>query len=522
LVGGGAAALASACAGARDSLVVGRAPGAGGGGRYDEVLERALAAAKRAGASYADARVVRRREEGLGTREDHVVHVAYEETFGVGVRVIVNGAWGFAATARVEPAAVEETARRACAMATAFAGVSRRPVELAPAPAVTASWTGPCDRDPFEVPLEEKTAMLLTLWAEARATGGVQRGQASLDSTDEWKIFASSEGSRIEQRITRVDPGFTVTAVDPVSGEFESVSVAMAPAQAGYEYVERSALRMDARQAAENAARKLKAPPVTPGKRDLVIAPSNLWLVIHESIGHATELDRAMGFEANFAGTSYATPEKRGKLRIGSPIVNVYADRTTPGGLATCAYDDDGVKAQRWDLVKDGVFVGYQTTREQAGWIGERVSRGACDAYDFRSFPFQRMPNVSLAPAQKEVTLEDLVAATDDGVYAVGNASWSIDHQRYNFQFGAQMAYQIKKGKIAGVVRRFAYQSNSITFWNSCDMLGGPASWRLGGALNDGKGQPGQSHGMSHGCPPTRFRGIDVLDVGAGRAKGAA
>jgi TldD protein len=291
--------------------------------------------------------------------------------------------------------------------------------------------------------------------------------------------------------------------------------------QAGWEYITQSTLRADARAVAENAVRKLKAPAVTAGKRDVILAPTNLWLTIHESCGHATELDRALGYEADLAGTSFATPDKRGSLHLGAPIVNVYADKTTPGGLATCAYDDDGVATQRWDLVKNGVFVGYQTTRDQAAWIGEKASRGTSYAQDFGSFPFQRMPNVSLAPADKEVTLEEIIAATDDGIYATGDASWSIDHQRYNFQFGAQMAYEVKKGKIAGPVRRFAYQSNSIEFWNACDMLGGPASWRLNGALQDGKGEPTQSNAVSHGCPPARFRNVNVLDASGGR-KGAA
>jgi len=520
LVGGGIAALASACAGARDAT---RAKDASGteAAQFDEVLARALAAAKRAGASYADARIVRRRWENLSTREDHVVGVAYDESYGIGIRVLSGGAWGFSASSLVEGSAAEEAAKRAVAMANANARASTRPIELAPVPAARDSWRTVLTLDPFDVSLEEKTTFLLALWNEARAVQGAAHGDGWLSSLSEWKIFASSEGSRIEQAITRVAPGLSVTAVDTASGQFESVRTEVAPMQAGWEYVTQSPLRTEARQIAENAVRKLKAPAVTPGKRDVILAPTNLWLTIHESCGHATELDRALGYEANLAGTSFATPEKRGVLHLGAPIVNVYADKTTPGGLATCAYDDEGVATQRWDLVKNGVFVGYQTTREQAGWLGEKGSRGTSYAQDFESFPFQRMPNVSLAPAEREVTLEEIIAATDDGIYATGDASWSIDHQRYNFQFGAQMAYEVKKGKIAGPVRRFAYQSNSIEFWNACDMIGGPASWRLNGALQDGKGEPMQSNAVSHGCPPARFRNINVLDASGGR-KGAA
>jgi TldD protein len=516
LLGTGVAALSSACAARQDAppaLSAASAPKA-----LDDVLARALAAAKTAGATYADARIVRRQWETLFTREDHIVAVDYTESYGIGVRVLANGAWGFAAASRVQGAAAEDAARRATLAAKANARANDRPFELAPTPVVTDTWRAAVERDPFSVPIEEKAAFLLSLWDDAKGVAGVKYAESWVRSLAEWKLFASSEGSRIEQSITRIGPGFRATAVDKASGEFEAVTDEVAPRQAGWEYVLASALKANARRTAEDAVAKLKAPPVTPGKRDLILAPSHLWLTIHESIGHATELDRALGWEANFAGTSYATPDKLGKLRIGSPIVTVYADKTTPGGLATCAYDDDGVKTQRWDLIKDGLFVGYQTTRDQAALIGEKASRGTCYAQDFRSFPFQRMPNVSLSPGAKDVSLDDIVAATDDGIYAVGDGSWSIDHQRYNFQFGSQMAYEVKKGKIVGPVRRFAYQSNSITFWNSCDMLGGPKTWEMGGSIYDGKGEPGQINAMSHGCPVARFRGVNVLDMKKGAA----
>jgi TldD protein len=527
LLGGGLAALSSACArspGAGGLIVPASGSGAVATGPsplvaettpLGEILQRAITAATRAGASYADARIVRKRSEWLSTREDHVVGVSYDESYGIGIRVVAGGAWGFAATSHVEASAAEETARRAVAMGKANAAANETPVVLAPAPAVQATWGTPMRVDPFTVSLEEKTAYLLSLWEEARQVKGVEHGDAHLQSLGEWKMFASSDGSRIEQAITRIGPQLTLTAIDKASGEFESVRSEIAPMQAGWEYVTASPLKKDARRLGEDVVRKLKAPPVTPGKRDVILAPSNLWLTIHESCGHSTELDRALGYEANLAGTSFATPEKRGHLQFGSPRVHVYADKTTPGGLATCAYDDDGVKTQRWDLIKDGVFVGYQTTREQAGWIGESASRGTSYAQDFQSIPFQRMPNVSVAPSEKEVTVEQMIAATDDGIYATGDASWSIDHQRYNFQFGAQMAYEVKKGKIVGPVRRFAYQSNSIEFWNACDMIGGKGSWALNGALNDGKGQPEQSNPVSHGTSPARFRQINVLDTTA-------
>ena len=483
----------------------------------DMVVDRALETARRAGASYADVRVVRRRAETVATREDHVVSVGFGETYGIGVRVLVDGVWGFASTADVEAGAAAATAQNAVALARAARPSRKRAVELSPAPAVRASWPSPMQVDPFTVPLGEKAQYLLELWPLVKNAPLVKYATASLESNSEWKLFASSEGSRIEQAITRVQPSLTVVAVD--RGEFESRTSPVPPMQAGWEYVTGSRLREDARKYAEDVAEKLRAPSVTPGRKDLILAPSNLWLTIHESVGHPTELDRALGLEANLAGTSFATPDKLGKLRYGTELVTLYADKTTPGGLATCAYDDDGVKTQRWDLVKNGVFVGYQTTRDQAAWIGEKASRGTSYGEDHRSVAFQRMPNVSLAPPRNgDLKLEDMIAATDDGILITGDGSWSIDHQRYNFQFSGQTFHAIKGGKIAGALRDVAYQSNSVEFWNSCDMIGNKKGWELHGTLHDGKGQPGQSNAVSHGCPPARFRGVNVLNVNT-RAK---
>jgi TldD protein len=343
----------------------------------------------------------------------------------------------------------------------------------------------------------------------------VKFANANYSAYGEWKLFASSEGTYLEQSITRVEPSFSVTAVDTAAGEFESRSHEIAPAQAGWEYVEEANLLADVPRMAEDAVQKLKAPGVTPGVRDLILAPSNLYLTIHESIGHPTELDRVLGFEANMAGTSFVSTDQLGKLKYGSELVSVYADKTTPRALATCGYDDDGVKTQKWDLIKNGVLVGLQTTREQAGWIGEKESRGSSYAQDFGAFPFQRMPNVSLAPGAKDLGVADLIAATDDGVYITGRGSWSIDHQRKNFQFGGQMFYEVKKGKITRALRDVAYQALTLDFWRGCDLVGGAREWRMSGAMNDGKGEPGQSNAVSHGCPPARFRRVNILNTNA-------
>jgi TldD protein len=483
------------------------------------VLERALAAARGAGASYADARVVRRRVERVATREDHVVDLDSDESFGIGVRVVANGAWGFAASYVVTEEEAKRVAEQAVAIAKVNAAVMAHPVELAAVEAYTTSWRTALEKDPFDVSLEEKADLLLGVWAEASKVPEVKYVSAWSDVIAEWKVLMTTDGSFIQQEVTRVGPGYKVTAVDAKSGEFEAVSHTCAPMQAGWEYVQRAGLVADARKVADDAVTKLRSPSVEPGKRDLVLAPSHLWLTIHESVGHPTELDRALGYEANYAGTSFATPDQIGKLKYAAPIVTLYADKTTPGGLATSGYDDDGVKTTRWNLVQDGVLVSFQTTRDQAGWIGEKSSRGTSFAQDHQSIPFQRMPNVSLAAGAKELSQDDLVAATDDGILIVGDGSFSIDQQRYNFQFGGQMFYAIKAGKIAGTLRDVAYQANTVEFWNSCDLIGGAKAWSLHGTMRDGKGQPSQSNPVSHGCPPARFRGVNVLNTNArGRA----
>ena len=501
------AALTSACA----DPPVARAPEEH---TIDGTIARALDAAKRAGATYTDVRIVRRRTESITAREDHVIGVSADETYGIGVRVVAFGAWGFAASATVDGPSAEQAARAAVAMARAARGALKSPVDLARAPVVKGAWKNTYAIDPFAVPLAEKAQYLLDLWPSVRDVRLVKYTRAQFEALREHKIFASSEGSRVEQTIVRVSPSLEVTAV--MEGQFESRASELAPAQGGWEYVTGSTLKASARELAEDAVEKLRAPSVKPGRRDLVLAPSNLWLTIHESVGHPTELDRALGLEANFAGTSFATPDKRGKLQYGSEHVSIYADKTTPGGLATCAWDDEGVATQRWDLIKEGLFVGYQTTRDQAAFIGETASRGTSYAEDYKTVAFQRMPNVSLAPDSKsERSLKDLVAATDDGILISGNGSYSIDHQRYNFQFSGQTFHEIKGGKISGPLRDVAYQSNSLEFWRSLDMLGGPKSWELRGTLWDGKGEPAQANAVSHGCPPARFENVDILNINA-------
>jgi TldD protein len=479
----------------------------------DDIVKRALGAATKAGASYADVRIVRHRRENVMTREDRVDGVSYSEEYGIGMRVIAGGAWGFAATPSVTAKDAERVAKAAVLVAKANAKLMKQPVKLAPVPANVDVWQTPLTKDPFKIPLEDKAELLLAVNREAMKVSGVKFVSSRFYANAEWKLFASTDGAYIEQETMRVGPQVTVTAVDNKRGEFEAVTNTHAPRQAGYEYIEGMSLVAEGRRIGEQAVEKLKAASVEPGKRDLILDPTHLWLTIHESIGHPTELDRAMGYEANMAGTSFATPDKLGKLRIAAPALTFYADKTTPGGLATCGYDDDGVATQKWNLIDKGVFVGYQTTREQAGWINEKASRGTSYADSYASFPFQRMPNVSLAPGAKARSLDDLVAATDDGIVVIGNGSYSIDHQRFNFQFSGQTFWEVKRGKRTRMLKDVAYQANTIEFWNACDALGGPASWWMGGTLFDGKGEPGQSNAVSHGCPPARFKKINVLNT---------
>ena len=481
--------------------------------KLDDLVKRALATATKAGASYADIRVMRIRREGLGTREDRVERVSATEEYGIGVRVIAGGAWGFAATPNVTPAEAERVARDAVAIAKANAPLMKRPVALAPVPANVDVWQTALTKDPFKIPLEDKAELLLAINREAMKVPGVKFATSQYAAIGEWKLLASTDGAYIEQEVVRLWPSYSVTAVDDKRSGFETREHDLPPRQAGWEYVEAAPLVADARRIGEEAVEKLKAPSVAPGRRDLILEPSNLYLTIHESIGHSTELDRALGYEANAAGTSFATPDKRGKLRIAAPFLTFFADKTTPGGLATCGYDDDGVATQKWNLVENGLFVGYQTTREQAGWIGEQASRGTSYGDSYGSIPFQRMPNVSLAPGPKPRSLDELIAATDDAILITGRGSWSIDHQRFNFQFGGQAFWEIKHGKKVGMLRDVAYQANTIEFWNSCDAIGGPASWQLHGTLSDGKGEPGQINSVSHGCPPARFKQVNILNT---------
>ena len=473
----------------------------------------ALNTAKSSGAAYADIRINRYENQFVATREKRVINLSNSESYGFGVRVLAHGTWGFAASNVVTKNEIRNVTLKALEIAKANSVLRKEPVQLAPVEPYVDTWRTPVKKNPFEVPLSEKADYLLNLNAEALKVKGATFCNSSMAFVREQKYFASTEGSSVNQEIIRSDPSFTVVAVNRETGQFQSRGTYAAPLAKGYEYFQEYPFLEEVRQAAEDAVAKHSAKSVEPGKRDLILHPTNMWLTIHESVGHPTELDRALGYEANYAGTSFLTVDKLGKFKFGSDIVNFIADKTQDQGLATCGYDDEGVKTTRWHLVKDGTFVDYQTIRDQAHIIGQKESHGCCHADSWASVPFQRMPNVSLEPGKKPLTLDQLISDTEDAIFIRGNGSFSIDHQRYNFQFSGQTFWEIKNGTMAGMLRDVAYQSRTPDFWNSCDAICSKEEYWLGGAMNDGKGEPGQSNAVSHGCAPARFRKVNILNT---------
>jgi TldD protein len=479
-----------------------------------DLADAALSTAKAAGASYADIRINRYRNQFLFTRDRRVQNIVNTEDFGFGVRVLVDNTWGFASSSAVTKDDIAAIARQAVGIARANKSINTDPVRLAPVESFpNAEWNTPVTKDPFEMPLQPKIDLLLQINEEALKVQGASFVSAFMLFVNEKKFFASTDGSYITQSLIRSYPTFSVTAVNRETNRFYQRSALTAPMAMGYEYIESLPLLQEAKQAAEEAVAMHKAKTVTPGQKTLVLHPSNLWLTIHESVGHPTELDRALGYEANFAGTSFLTTDKLGKFQFGSALVNIVGDKTQDKAMATCGYDDDGVKTTSFPIIKDGVFVDYQTTRDQAHLIGQTKSHGCSYADNWASVPFQRMPNVSLQPNSRPVSEQDIISATDDGIFVKGDSSYSIDHQRYNFQFSGQTFWEVKNGKITTQLRDVAYQSNTPEFWKSLDMLGGQATYLLGGAFSDGKGQPVQSNSVSHGCPVARFAKVNILNT---------
>jgi TldD protein len=483
-----------------------------------EIAGEALDAARKAGASYADARIGRYRRQFISTRERQVVAVSDNESYGLGVRTLVDGSWGFAATSTMTRTGAQRAAADAAAMSRAARIVRKHRIELAPVKPAIGTWMTPIRRDPLDVPLEDKIALLLATNEAALKVPSVRFASSSLALLREVKTLLTTEGTNVTQTMVRVGPTFSATAIGE-GGDFQAYEHEIAPRGEGWEYVESLDMPGNAARWAALAAEKLKARSVEAGEYDLILDPTNLWLTIHESIGHPTELDRAIGEEANYAGTSFiAPPEKMiGQLRFGPAFMNVQADRTQEGSLARVEWDDEGVPADRWLIVEKGVFRDYQTTREQVARIraltGVSRSHGCSFAESWNAVQFQRMPNISLLPGERDITLDDIVADTSRGIVVKNRGSWSIDHQRYNFQFSGQAFYEVREGRITGMLRDVAYQSSTPVFWNSMDMIGGQSSYWLGGSFNDGKGEPSQSSSVSHGCVPARFRKVSILNT---------
>ncbi|WP_192823289.1 TldD/PmbA family protein [Rufibacter sp. LB8] len=496
------------------------------------IADAALNAAKSKGATYTDVRIGRYLNQYLITREDKVENTVNTESFGLGVRVLVNGTWGFSAIDEVTPAGAAKAAELAVAIAKANSKLQTEPVQLAPQQGYgEVSWKAPIERNAFEVPLKEKVDILLGANAAAMQNGANYVNSA-LFLVNEQKYFASSDGSYIDQDIHRIWPVLNATAIDQKSGKFETRQSLSSPVGMGFEYLSGRKegkyqgittrygkyydMVEDAAAAAKQAKEKLTAKSVLAGKYDLVLDPSHLWLTIHESVGHPLELDRVLGYEANFAGTSFADLDKwkSKKFKYGSDKVTLFADKQQPGSLGAVGYDDEGVKTKRWDLVKDGTLVSYQATRDQAHIIGEKESHGCSYADNWSSVQFQRMPNVSLEAGKQKLSVDDMIKDVEKGIYIIGDGSFSIDQQRYNFQFGGQLYYEIKDGKIVGPLKDVAYQSNTQEFWNSCAAICDESDYRLGGSFFDGKGQPTQSSSVSHGSATTRFNGVNVINTG--------
>jgi TldD protein len=496
-----------------------------------QLADVALNAARSKGAAYVDVRIGRYLNQFIITREDKVLNIVDTESYGMGIRVIAGGCWGFSATDKLDRDNIARSAEMAVSIAKENARLQSQPVQLAPQKGYgEVSWKTPIIKNGFDIPIKEKADMLLAV-NDAAMKSGASFIDTALFLVNEQKYFASTDGSYIDQDIHRIWPTFTVTKIDDKTGKFETRDSLGAPMGMGYEYLtpdegqkirtvttlyrDRYDMLEDARLAAVQAGEKLAARSVEPGKYDLVLDPSNLYLTIHESSGHPTELDRVLGYEANFAGTSFLTLDKwkTKKFNYGSKLVNIVADKTQPGSLGAVGYDDEGVGCKEWDIIKDGTLVNYQAIRDQAHIIGLNESHGCCYSQSWQDVQFQRMPNISLRPGTTPLMPHDLIKNVEKGIYIVGAGSYSIDQQRYNFQFSGQLFYEIRNGKIGSMLKDVAYQANTQEFWNACSAICDQRDYRLGGTFFDGKGQPPQSNAVSHGAATARFNGINVINT---------
>jgi TldD protein len=478
------------------------------------LADAALQRARDLGATNANARVERNRLGMLGVRDGALETSVDRQDVGLSVRVVVDGTWGFASTAELTPDAAAHTARAAVAVARMSKPLSTRTVELAEEPVYSDMvWVSSYETNPFDVAEHDRIALVIDYCQRLMAADGVAHVNASVQWVQENKFYADTAGTQTTQQRVRIEPEFTAVAVDPAAGSFETMRTLAPPAGRGWEYLTGTGwdLETELEQVPTYLAERMKAPSVVAGKYDLVVDPTNLWLTIHESIGHATELDRALGYEAAYAGTSFATPDQLGTLRYGSNVMDIVGDRTVEHGLATIGYDDEGVAAQTFDIIRGGTLVGYQINREMAAMNGQRSN--GCSYAEVGRMPLQRMANVSLQAAPDGPSTQELISRVENGLYVVGDKSWSIDMQRYNFQFTGQRFFKIENGELVGQIRDAAYQARTTDFWGSMEAVGGAQTYLLGGSFVCGKGQPGQVAPVSHGAPAALFRGVNILNT---------
>jgi TldD protein len=495
--------------------------------RYRDWSLIALEEAKRRGCTYCDIRFTRNRSSNVSVRNDQVGgggggfggggggrfggggDGGLTETYGFGIRVIHSGVWGFSSSPIVTVDEIRRIAGIATDVARASAIAKRTDVRLAPVPAYDEFWQTTIEKDPFTVPLEERVAYLRAITAAMRKNPAVRFANAGMSFSREWKFLATSEGSFIEQVLYYATPSMSATAI--AGGQVKTRSLSIGSASKGYEHIIAADMPGQAERVAAEAVEHSLAKPVGSGVKDLLLMPSHLALTIHEIVAHPTELDRIVGYEANYAGTSFITLKDLGKLKYGSRHFNIVADRTHPGGMATVGFDDDGVKSQKWQIVKDGILVGLQTNRETAHFIGEKESRGCTFANHWRNYPFLRMPNIQLEAAGAGApTVDQMIADIRDGVLVDGSGSFSIDQQRYNGQFGGDAFWEIKNGKKTRMVSDFTYNAITTDFWGNLDAVGGADTWEHHGMGGDAKGQPVQSNHPSHGSSPCLIRKVMV------------
>ncbi len=474
-----------------------------------ELTRRAVEVATAGGADYADARFVAQDEETITVKNQEMEGIDRSSSEGIGIRVLVDGYWGFAATARTTEPDIDRTARLAVEIARAASRLPRDPVRLAEVEPVTASWSTVVQEDPFTVPLDEKVSLLMESSRRMQAVRGLTLADATLDFFRQRQAFASSEGAAIEQTVVHSGGGIEATAIG--DGEMQRRSFPSSFrghfAAAGYEHIRTLGLVEESERVAEEAVRLLTAPDCPSEETTLVLDGQQMVLQVHESVGHPIELDRVLKMEEAYAGTSFLSPEDRGRLQYASPLVNITADATLPGGLGTFGFDDEGVPAQRVPVIEGGRFRNFISSRETAAAIGDE-SNATMRADGWENLPLIRMTNINLEPG--EGTLAEIIGETRDGMFMSTNTSWSIDDQRVNFQFGCEVAWRIKDGRLTEMYRNPNYTGITTEFWNSCDAVAGPEEWTVWGTPNCGKGQPGQVARVGHGTSPARFRGVRV------------